>query len=197
MNSRKGRMFEASISAMPEAKIIWTIGHSTRSQEDFLLLLQSFEIKVVADVRNYPGSKRFPHFNKEAMENWLPANNLRYVHFKELGGRRKAEVHSKNTAWKNSAFRGYADYMETDDFKSSLKKLEALATNDKTVYMCSEAVWWSCHRALISDALKVKGWNVMHIMDVLKATEHPYTRPARVVNGVLRYDTPELFNDPD
>lgn len=128
------------------------------------------------------------------MENWLPANGIGYVHLKELGGRRKAVTNSKNTAWKNSAFRGYADYMETGDFKNALGELQAVAVQENTVYMCSEAVWWSCHRSLISDALKIKGWKVLHIIDKNKATEHPFTKPARVVNGILRYDELNLFD---
>jgi len=172
---------------------IWTIGHSTRSWEDFVLLLQSFQISVLVDIRNYPGSKRYPHFNKEAMQTSLPANSIEYIHLKELGGRRKPVEGSVNTPWRNSAFRGYADYMETDTFLKAIETLEAIADKERTVYMCSEAVWWSCHRALVSDFLKSKGWTVMHIMDVGKATEHPYTKPATVVDGILSYHQPGLF----
>lgn len=174
--------------------IIWTIGHSTRSLQDFLALLHSFKIEVLVDIRNYPGSKRYPHFNKEGLEVSLPANNIQYIHLKELGGRRKPLVNSKNTAWRNEAFRGYADYMQTVEFKTAIEKLITIAQQQFTAYMCSEAVWWSCHRALVSDFLKSNGWKVMHIMDVGKATEHPYTKPARVVDGILRYDEPDLFN---
>lgn len=180
---------------MEENRTIWTIGHSTRSLQEFISLLHSFDVKLLADVRSYPGSKRFPHFSKKAMEISLPLNAIGYVHIKNLGGRRKALVNSKNNAWKSSAFRGYADYMETADFTNAMKALEAIAENENTAYMCSEAVWWSCHRSLISDALKVKGWTVMHIYDEKKTTEHPFTKPARIVNGVLRYDEPGLFDD--
>ena len=174
--------------------IIWTIGHSTRSWEEFIELLQSFDIRVLVDIRNYPGSRRYPHFNKEALEKTLLANGIEYFHLKELGGRRKPVENSDNTAWRNDAFRGYADYMQTNDFKKAIEKLEALGRKQFTVYMCSEAVWWSCHRALVSDYLKWKGWIVMHIMDIGKATEHPYTKPARIVDSVLRYDEPNLFD---
>jgi uncharacterized protein (DUF488 family) len=173
---------------------IWTIGHSTRLLDEFIALLHSFEITMLIDIRNYPGSKRYPHFNKEALEISLPANGIYYKHLKELGGRRKPIENSKNTAWRNNAFRGYADYMQTDEFKKGIETLEALARKQSTAYMCSEAVWWSCHRSLISDYLKWKGWIVMHIMDIKKATEHPYTQPAKIVDGRLRYDEPELFN---
>jgi uncharacterized protein (DUF488 family) len=174
--------------------IIWTIGHSTRSLQEFLALLHSFKIEILVDIRNYPGSRRYPHFNKEALEISLPANGIQYIHLKELGGRRKPLANSINTAWRNEAFRGYADYMQTDEFKKAIEKLEAIAQKQFTAYMCSEAVWWRCHRALVSDELKSKGWTVMHIMDVDKSTEHPYTKPARVVNGILRYDEQGLSN---
>ncbi|MGZ3951864.1 MAG: DUF488 domain-containing protein [Flavisolibacter sp.] len=175
-------------------KAIWTIGHSTRSLEEFLALLHSFGITMLADIRNYPGSRRYPHFNKEALEVSLPANNIKYVHLKELGGRRRPVPGSVNTAWRNEAFRGYADYMQTAPFTGAIEKLEVIAEIQPTAFMCSEAVWWSCHRALVSDYLKSKGWTVMHIMDVAKATEHPYTKPAKLVDGILSYHQPGLFS---
>jgi uncharacterized protein (DUF488 family) len=170
-----------------EDKTIWTIGHSTRSFEEFGSMLHAFGIELVADVRNYPGSRKYPQFNKEALEIALPQINIQYVHLKELGGRRKAAPDSKNTAWRHAAFRGYADYMETSDFKEGIKELMKIASQQRTAYMCSEAVWWRCHRAMISDYLKVQGWKVMHIMGVNKAEEHPYTSPAKIVNGQLNY----------
>ena len=99
-----------------EQKIIYTLGHSTRTQEEFITILQSFKIELLADIRSYPGSKRYPYFNKENLQHILPEHEIKYQHFPELGGRRKTLKNSKNTAWKNDAFRGYADYMETDDF---------------------------------------------------------------------------------
>jgi len=171
-----------------ENKTIWTIGHSTHSFEEFGLMLQAFNIELVADVRTYPGSRKFPQFNKEALEIALPQTGIQYVHLKDLGGRRKADPDSKNTAWRHAAFRGYADYMETSAFKEGIKALIKSALNQRTAYMCSEAVWWRCHRSLISDYLKVQGWKVMHIMSINKAEEHPYTTPARIVNGKLTYE---------
>jgi uncharacterized protein (DUF488 family) len=176
-----------------EKKAIWTIGHSTRSLEEFVALLSSFSIKTLVDIRNYPGSRRYPHFNKESLEVSLPSKQVNYLHLKELGGRRRPAPNSVNTAWRNEAFRGYADYMETDNFSKAIESLEAIAESERTAYMCSEALWWSCHRALVSDFLKSKGWTVMHIMDVGKATEHPYTKPATVVDGILSYHQPGLF----
>ncbi|MFL5747903.1 MAG: DUF488 family protein, partial [Niastella sp.] len=170
-----------------ENKTIWTIGHSTHSFEEFVLMLHSFNIKLVADIRSYPGSRKFPQFNKEALEISLPQTDIQYVHLKDLGGRRKADPDSKNTAWRHAAFRGYADYMETSAFKDGIKELIKSALSQQTAYMCSEAVWWRCHRSLISDYLKAQGWKVMHIMSISKAVEHPYTAPARIINGKLTY----------
>ena len=172
---------------------IWTIGHSTHPLEAFLKLLHSFNITLLADIRNYPGSKRYPHFNKEALEISLRQNNIKYIHLKDLGGRRKPVTGSQNTGWKNTAFRGYADYMETQDFKKAIEELQELASAERTAYMCSEAVWWSCHRSLVSDYLKVRGWTVLHIMNEGTPKEHPYTSPARIVNGQLFYNQQELF----
>ncbi len=172
-------------------KTIWTIGHSTRALEEFVAMLNSFNIELVADIRSFPGSRKFPQFNKEALEISLPQNNLGYVHIKDLGGRRKANPDSKNTAWRHVAFRSYADYMETDAFKNGIQELEQIALTKRTAYMCSEAVWWRCHRSMVSDYLKLRGWKVMHIMAIEKATEHPYTAPARIVNGELNYEKEE------
>ncbi len=179
----------------PSKKIIYTIGHSTRTQEEFIAILKSFKIELVADIRSYPGSKRYPHFNKENLQQIFPEEEMKYEHFHQLGGRRKALKNSKNIAWKNDAFRGYADYMETKEFKIGIIKLEELASQYKTAYMCSEAVWWRCHRSLVSDYLKWKGWQVMHIMGENKSEEHPYTFPAKIIDGQLTYsnDQQTLF----
>jgi uncharacterized protein (DUF488 family) len=171
----------------PSLSTIWTIGHSTRSIEEFVAMLLSFNIEMVADVRHFPGSRKFPHFNKEQLSVSLQQNNIRYEHFIQLGGRRKLNKESPNTEWRHPAFRSYADYMETEDFTKGLDMLKEIAQRQRTAYMCSEAVWWSCHRAMISDYLKVDGWTVMHIMGMAKAEEHPYTSPAKIVNGKLSY----------
>lgn len=175
-------------------KNIWTIGHSTRSFEEFLTMLQSFNIELIADIRSFPGSRKFPQFNKEALKISLPQNNIKYVHIKNLGGRRKTNPDSKNTAWRHVAFRSYADYMETDSFTNGINELEKLAIKQRVAYMCSEAVWWRCHRSMVSDYLKLRGWTVQHIMGIGKETEHPYTAPAKIVNGELNYEK-ELDGD--
>ncbi len=176
-------------------KSVWTIGHSTRTLDEFIELLKSFRIECVVDIRSFPGSRRFPHFNKEALEVSLPQNKIKYIHLRELGGRRKAQPDSINTGWRLAAFRGYADYIQTDAFKSGIKELETIACKERTAYMCSEAVWWSCHRSLVSDYLKLQGWIVMHIMGIGKAQEHPYTSPATIVNDELRYDKSNSSDD--
>jgi uncharacterized protein (DUF488 family) len=168
-------------------KVIWTIGHSTLAIEKFIDILDSFEIKCVADIRRYPGSRRLPHFNKEALQKSLLDHNIQYEHLESLGGRRNPKPDSKNTGWRVAAFRGYADYMQTQAFKDGISNLQELAAQHRTVYMCSEAVWWSCHRSLVSDFLKHQEWNVQHIQAVGKSQEHPYTSPARIRNGALTY----------
>lgn len=169
-------------------RVVWTIGHSTRSIEQFLDLLRSQKIEQLIDIRTFPGSRRFPHFNKENLSDILPANGIGYFHMPGLGGRRKPEKDSVNIAWRHPSFRGYADYMQTEEFKEQITILEKLAVLKRTAYMCSEGPWWKCHRSLVSDYLKVQGWLVMHIMEKGKVVEHPFTSPARAVQGQLFYD---------
>ncbi|PWT80482.1 MAG: hypothetical protein C5B58_11465 [Acidobacteria bacterium] len=167
---------------------IWTIGHSTRDIDFFISLLKENGIKLLADVRSSPGSKRYPQFNKETLADSLGRAGIRYEHFPELGGRRKAKPDSKNVAWRNKSFRGYADYMETDEFHNGVERLLDLATRaGPTAIMCAEVVWWRCHRSLISDYLKARGIEIVHIVDVNKTEQHPYTSAARIVNGKLSY----------
>ena len=168
-------------------KIIYTIGHSTHTLEEFVAMLKSFNIELLADTRSFPGSRKFPHFNKENLPASLAENNIEYIHLKNLGGRRKVNPESCNTGWRVAAFRGYADYMETESFKKAIKELEQIASEKRAAYMCAEAVWWRCHRSLVSDYLKHNGWTVLHIMGVNKSTEHPYTAPAKIMNGKLNY----------
>ncbi len=169
------------------AKTIYTIGHSTHSLEEFLAMLKASKIELLVDVRSFPGSRKFPHFKKEALAESLPQENIAYKHIKDLGGRRTPRPESKNAVWRNKSFRGYADYMETDAFKESLNTLKKLAKSKHVAIMCAEAVWWRCHRSMIADALKAEGWEVLHIMAENKQTEHPYTRPAKIVDGELVY----------
>jgi uncharacterized protein (DUF488 family) len=143
---------------------------------------------MIADVRALPGSKRYPQFNKENLAALLPAHGIRYEHFPELGGRRKPHSNSKNVAWRNASFRGYADYMEIEDFRKGINRLLDLANKaGPTAIMCAEALWWRCHRALISDFLKARGIDVTHILDADKNEPHPFTSAAQIVNGELSY----------
>jgi len=187
---------------------IWTIGHSTRAIDELISLLKANEVKVMADVRAFPGSKRYPQFNKNALAESLNADGIRYEHFPELGGKRKAKPDSRNTAWRNASFRGYADYMETEQFQKGIKRLLDVAGQGAAAWaaaekrhdsweavtpcpiaiMCAEAVWWRCHRSLIADCLKARGVEVLHILGANKVEPHPYTPAARIVNGELSYE---------
>jgi uncharacterized protein (DUF488 family) len=169
---------------------VWTIGHSTRKIDIFISLLEENGIKLLADVRQFPGSKRYPQFNQDALADSLGKAEIRYQHFPELGGRRKPRRDSPNIAWRNASFRGYADYMETEEFRKGVERLLDLANKvGPTAIMCAEALWWRCHRALISDFLKVRGIEVIHIVDHNKTELHPFTSAARVVNGKLSYES--------
>lgn len=172
---------------MPPQHTIWTIGHSTHPMEEFVTWLKAHGIKALVDIRRFPGSRKYPHFNKEALTDSLPKNDISYYHFENLGGRRKAKPDSVNQVWRHPSFRGYADYMESREFRETVEDLKAIASEQPTAIMCSEAVWWSCHRAMVSDYLKAEGWKVLHIMAPDKTTEHPYTKPAKIEDGKLVY----------
>jgi uncharacterized protein (DUF488 family) len=166
---------------------VWTIGHSTRTISDFQALLLKNDIRNLVDVRSYPGSRRYPHFNQAELRSALAAVGVEYHHAPRLGGRRKALPNSRNTAWRNESFRAYADYMESADFKEGVNDLLALAQEESTAIMCAEALWWQCHRGLIADYLKASGVAVVHIISAAKNEPHPYTSAARIVEGKLSY----------
>ena len=169
---------------------IWTIGHSTRTIDEFISLLKENEIKLLGDVRAWPGSKRYPQFYKDALAKSLSEQGIRYEHFPELGGRRKPNSDSRNTAWRNASFRGYADYMETEQFQKGIQRLlDVAAEAGPTAIMCAEAVWWRCHRSLIADYLKARCVEVVHVLGKNKVQPHPYTSAARIVNGELSYES--------
>ncbi len=173
---------------MKESNIeLWTLGHSTRESEELFKALRSFEIKLLVDVRSFPGSRRYPQFNKEKLKTSLTAGGIEYQHFPELGGRRGARSDSHNVAWRNKMFRGFADYMETEEFHAGIARLLEVARTRRTAIMCAEAVWWRCHRSLISDYLKANGVEVAHIMAAGKSEAHPFTSAARIINGELSY----------
>jgi uncharacterized protein (DUF488 family) len=170
---------------------LWTIGHSNHTLETFMGLLRSHEIHALVDVRRYPGSRRYPHFNAEELSAALAKAEVEYVPSPELGGRRKPLKDSPNAAWENEMFRGYADHMMTDEFRDAIGRLSKLAQKKRTAIMCAEALWWQCHRSLIADYLKAGGAKVWHILGESKVEEHPYTTPARVVDGKLTYSPAE------
>jgi uncharacterized protein (DUF488 family) len=166
---------------------VFTIGHSTRALDEFAGLLKREGVAHLADVRAFPFSRRYPHFNGDQLAPALAGEGIAYTHFPSLGGRRRAKKDSHNTAWRNSGFRGYADYMETDSFRAALDSMLAVASRDPTAIMCAEAVPWRCHRSLISDALTARGVEVLHIFDN-GVKPHTLTSFARVVGGEVRYD---------
>jgi uncharacterized protein (DUF488 family) len=166
---------------------VWTVGHSTRSAEEFMKILTAHGIEVLVDVRSFPGSKRYPHFNRAELAESLAKVEIEYKHEPRLGGRRRPRADSHNTAWRNASFRAYADYMETDEFKEGVEDLVELARDARVVVMCAEAVWWRCHRSLISDYLKAAGQIVIHLIDENKTEDHPFTSAATVVDGQLSY----------
>ena len=166
---------------------VWTVGHSTRSGEEFGKILLAHEIKVLVDVRSFPGSRRLPQFNKPELAESLRELGIEYRHEPRLGGRRKPRADSHNTVWKNASFRAYADHMESEEFRRGVDELLEVAARERTAMMCAEAVWWRCHRSLIADYLKAEGHTVIHIIDQKKTEEHPFTPAARIVEGQLSY----------
>ena len=170
-------------------RVIWTIGHSTRAIAEFLELLDTWNVNVICDVRRFAGSRTNPQYGPASLAASLENAGVAYRPVPALGGRRKPLADSPNGVWRNDAFRGYADYMETDEFLAGLRELEEIAATANVAILCSEAVWWRCHRSMIADALKARGFEVRHIMSATSAPEHPYTAPARVVDGRLTYRT--------
>jgi len=155
-------------------------------------MLRAHGIEAIADIRRFPGSRRHPHFGRDALRALLAAAGIEYHEFPDLGGRRTPRPDSHNTAWRNAAFRGYADYMETPEFGEAMQRLEQLATARRTAILCAEALWWRCHRALISDQLKAQGADVRHIADASRAAPHPFTKAAHIVDGRPSYGSEQL-----
>ena len=166
---------------------VWTVGHSTRSGEEFAQILKAHGIQVLVDVRSFPGSRRYPQFNRAALAESLRQVGIEYKHEPRLGGRRTPRKDSHNTAWKNASFRAYADHMESEEFRKGVEDLLEVAAKGRTAVMCAESLWWRCHRSLIADYLKAEGHTVIHILDQNKTEEHPFTSAARIVDGSLSY----------
>jgi uncharacterized protein (DUF488 family) len=162
------------------AKQLFSVGHSTRDLSDFLSLLFEHHIERLADIRRYPGSRRYPHFSREALSLSLPAEGIEYIHMPELGGRRKPSPDSRNKAWRNEQFRAYADHMASDEFRIAIDRLAG--SPKRTAYMCAEAVPWRCHRNLVSDELTRRGIEVIHILGPGQTQRHSLN-PHAVIDG--------------
>jgi uncharacterized protein (DUF488 family) len=167
---------------------VYSLGFSNRSWDATLDILHAFGIRCVVDIRTLPGSRHTPQFNKSVLETALPRENLEYIHLKPLGGLRKPKRNdATNEGWKNAGFRGYADYMQTEEFSRALDDLIRITSDKPCVYACTEAVFWRCHRALVSDALTVRGYTVGHIFSSTKCELHSLTRFARVEGSRITY----------
>jgi uncharacterized protein (DUF488 family) len=175
--------------AMQLPQPLYTVGHSTLSLEAFLGLLSSHSVRCLADIRRFPGSRKYPHFNREAISTSLHDAGIDYVWIESLGGRRgrQSKNPSANTALRNDSFRNYADYMATDDFRRGVDELLELARNKVTACMCSEAVYWRCHRRLVSDYLMANGIVAQHIMSTGKPRPHTLTPGAVMTDGAVTY----------
>lgn len=178
-------------------RTLFTIGHSTRSIEEFIGLLKAHGVEAIADVRSIPKSRHVPQFNTDTLRDSLGQAGIRYTHIAELGGRRHARKDSINTGWRNGSFRGYADYMATPGFAEGLDELVEIAGARPTAVMCAEAVPWRCHRSLIADAMTVKGWEIRDIVSSAPPKEHELTVFLKVEDGRLTYpaegETSRLF----
>lgn len=171
--------------------IIFTIGHSTHPSEEFLALLGQHRIAVLVDVRSFPSSRRWPHFNQAELSASIARAGMEYVWMKNLGGRRHGvRADSPHTGWEHPAFRAYADYTETADFTAGLAELTRTAERAPTACMCSEGLWWRCHRRIISDHLTARGWDVEHIMPGGKLSPHRMAEFARIEGERIIYDGP-------
>jgi uncharacterized protein (DUF488 family) len=175
------------LTRVETAPTLWTVGHSTRSLEEFVDLLRGYEIELVADVRRFPGSRRLPQFGSAALEAALAVHGIAYCWLPALGGRRRPDADSPNVAWRHPAFRAYADHVATPEFAEGLFELQLLATGLRTVVMCAEVLWWRCHRRLIADVLVSLGWPVIDIRDDRHAEPHQLTSPARQIDGGVTY----------
>ncbi len=161
-------------------RTLFTVGHSTRTWAEFIALLKAWKIEDLVDVRSLPRSRAFPWFTKQRMTKALPKAGIAYVHVPALGGLRKPRKDSVNTGWENARFRAYADFMQTAEFNDGLRELNERRTRRRVCVMCSEAVWWRCHRRMIADAEVARGIPVKHIMSATSATQHELTAFAAV-----------------
>ena len=167
--------------------MVLTIGHSTRSLEDFIAMLQAHGVILLVDVRTVPRSRRNPQFNQESLPESLATAGIGYEHCAGLGGLRRPRLDSPNSGWRNEGFRGYADYMQTPEFESNVEKLIERARGKRLAVMCAEAVPWRCHRSLLADAVLVRGVPVAHIMSATTAKEHALTPWGKIAGTRITY----------
>ncbi|HET7307169.1 MAG TPA: DUF488 domain-containing protein [Gammaproteobacteria bacterium] len=179
---------------MPE-KFVLTIGHSTRSFDELVALLKAHKVAHLVDVRTVPRSRRNPQFNRETLGDSLKGEDIAYTHQESLGGLRNTRRDSPNMGWRNASFRGYADYMQTDEFAAAMDELVALAERERTAIMCAEAVPWRCHRSMIADALVVRGFSVEHILSGERTMLHALTDFAVFEGDRIRYPAPNRTSD--
>jgi uncharacterized protein (DUF488 family) len=180
---------ELSVRRKKLQATVFTIGHSTRPLAEFIEMLRAHGVQRVVDVRSIPRSRHNPQFNRDTLARHLRAARIGYVHLKKLSGLRRAKADSANVGWHNASFRGFADYMQTEDFLAGLGRLEKLAVGKPTAIMCAEAVPWRCHRSLIADALVVRDFPVEDIMSVARTSVHEITPFARVRGLRITYPT--------
>lgn len=166
---------------------VWTVGHSTRTLDDFLATLAAHRIEAVADVRRFPGSRRLPQFQSDVLARALAEHGIAYCWIEALGGRRRSNPASTNTGWRHAAFRAYADHVASDEFADGLAELLTIAEGLRTAVMCAEVLWWRCHRRLIADVLTALGYRVEHIRNAGNVEIHRLAPPARLVRGRLSY----------
>ncbi|HVG55433.1 MAG TPA: DUF488 domain-containing protein [Vicinamibacterales bacterium] len=170
--------------------VVFTVGHSTRAIDDFVQLLKAHGIQHVVDVRSIPHSRHNPQFGRDRLSSTLLTFHVHYTHLPGLGGRRRARSDSRNTGWRNAGFRGYADHMETPEFRNSLNTCIALAQMEPTALMCAEAVPWRCHRSLIADALLARGVEVREIVSPRQTKRHTLRPLARIDGHHVTYPAP-------
>jgi uncharacterized protein (DUF488 family) len=171
---------------------VYTIGHSSHDKKKFLEMLKAHGIRLLIDVRTVPKSRKVPRYNQDVMEEYLRKEKILYVHMPQLGGLRHFSKDSLNTGWRNLSFRGFADYMQSDEFWSGIEDLMIHAAGKKTAIMCAEALPWRCHRSLIADALLAKGAKVFHILSEKSLLEHKMTKFAKVGNGRIAYPSAKV-----
>jgi len=171
---------------------IWSIGHGARPLDEFLAMLHEAKIAVLADIRSFPGSRRHPHFGSEALAASLHDVGIDYVHLRGLGGRREPLPDSPHRALRVAAFRGYADHMESREFRADYERLVSIARERRAAFMCAGTLWWRCHRRMVADRLTVDGWLVTHLLARGKSEPHELWDAARIVDGHIVYDAGTL-----